>query len=35
MKQANIEDIVRATIEQLPKQKPQDDSDYERFVARE
>lgn len=35
MNQPNIEAIVRATIEQLTKQKPPDDSDYEKFVARE
>jgi hypothetical protein len=35
MNQPNIEEIVRATIEQLTKQKPADNSDYEMFVARE
>lgn len=35
MTQPNIEEIVRATIEQLTKQKPPDDDNYEAFVARE
>lgn len=35
MNQTNIEEIIRATIEQLTKQKPADDSEYEQFVVRE